>query len=142
MKSEIDIIIETAKYYNPSNRAISKRNTCTYLSESGDMCAVGRCLSEEGMKLFKEFEDKNSACDTSVEYFFKLYGKDGFENALKEEYRGHDIEFWQSLQQLHDSKYSWDENGINDYGFDLIGKIFGHDTLAVVYNALHEQPSH
>ncbi len=136
MKSEIDIIIETAKYYNSSNTAVNNIGACTYMNEDGDMCAVGRCLSEEGMKIFKEFEDKNSANDTSVIYFFKLYGKDNFQNALKEEYRGHDIVFWQKLQQLHDSKYSWYEDGINNFGFDLIGKLFGLDKGFLVKEAL------
>lgn len=136
MKSEIDIIIETAKYYNSSNIAVSGTGACTYMNDDGDMCAVGRCLSEEGMKIFKEFEDKNKFFDTSIQFFIYNRSWSDFENALKEEYRGHDIDFWQKLQQLHDTTRFWDGNGITEYGLQKIDDLFGHNAHTAVKEAL------
>jgi hypothetical protein len=34
-----------------------------------------------------------------------------FDAVLKEEYRGHSVNFWGSLQQLHDKSCNWGENG-------------------------------
>ena len=60
MKSKIDIIIETVKHYNSNNSARKAENgACTYMNEAGAMCAVGRCLTNEGMRRFEAFEDNN-----------------------------------------------------------------------------------
>ena len=136
MKSEIDIIIETVKFYNSSNTAQTITGACTYMNEDGDMCAVGRCLSDEGMQVFKEFEARHAQQDTSISGFVNKHGWDKFENALKEEYRGHDTLFWERLQHLHDSKSSWTEDGITEYGLNRIDSMFGHNAYTEVKEAL------
>ena len=137
MKSKIDIIIETVKHYNSNNTARkAETDNCTYMNEAGAMCAVGRCLTNEGMQIFKAFEDNNLDVNTSVEFFTNVYGMDEFDNALKEEYRGHDVEFWKNLQYLHDSIYYWDENGITERGLDRVDSFFGHNAHTMVKEAL------
>lgn len=41
--TKLDIIEETVEYYKTHNRATNKAGGCFYLSEQGDMCAIGRC---------------------------------------------------------------------------------------------------
>jgi hypothetical protein len=137
MKSKIDIIIETVKHYNSNNTARkAETDTCTYMNEGGAMCAVGRCLTNEGMQIFKAFEHNNVEVNTSVEYFTNVYGMDEFNNALKEEYRGHDVDFWKNLQYLHDATNNWNENGITKYGLGTVDSLFGEDAYVMVKKAL------
>lgn len=137
MKSEIDIIIETVKNYNSNNTSKkAETDACTYMNENGAMCAVGRCLTNEGMQIFKAFEDNNLHGNTSVAYFTNVYGMDKFDNALKEEYRGYDLEFWKNLQYLHDSPRNWDEDGITQSGLESVDILFGEDAYSMVKKAL------
>lgn len=137
MKSEIDIIIETAKHYNSNNTARKTQpDTCTYMNDKGNMCAVGRCLTDKGMQIFKVFEDKYKSTDTSIESFVGVHGLGEFDNALEEEYRGHDVEFWKHLQYLHDVSSNWDENGITKYGLEMVDSYFGHNAHSMVKEAL------
>lgn len=136
MKSKIDIIIETVLQYNSTNRATNDSDSCTYLSKDGNMCAVGRCLSDEGMCVMKKFENSNAVLDTSINYFIKLHGENDFDKCLKEEYRGHDARFWNDLQNLHDSPSNWSMDGITNIGLYFIGHRFGFDTLSMVKEAL------
>ena len=137
MKYKIDIIIETVKNYNSNNTSKkAETDTCTYMNEDGAMCAVGRCLTNEGMQIFKAFEDNNLHVDTSVTYFTQVYDMDKFDNALKEEYCGHDLKFWQNLQYLHDSPHNWDEDGITQSGLEMVDSLFGEDAYTMVKKAL------
>jgi hypothetical protein len=137
MKSKIDIIIETVKHYNSNNTARkAETDTCTYMNENGAMCAVGRCLTNEGMRRFEAFEYINLDVNTGVVYFTNVYGMDEFNDTLKEEYRGHDVEFWKNLQYLHDATNNWDENGITEYGLGTVDSLFGHNAHSMVKEAL------
>lgn len=137
MKSEIDIIIETVKHYNSNNTARNvKTGSCTYMNDDGAMCAVGRCLTNEGMQIFKAFEDNNLDVNTSAAYFINVYGMDEFYDALKEEYRGHDVDFWKNLQYLHDSTSNWNEDGITQSGLERVDSLFGEDAYVEVKKAL------
>ena len=137
MKYKIDIIIETVKNYNSNNTSKkAETDTCTYMNEDGAMCAVGRCLTNEGMQIFKAFEDNNLHVDTSVTYFTQVYDMDKFDKALKEEYCGHDLKFWQNLQYLHDSPHNWDEDGITQSGLEMVDSLFGEDAYTMVKKAL------
>ena len=137
MKTKAEIIIETVKNYNSNNTARkAETNTCTYMNEDGAMCAVGRCLTNEGMQIFKAFEDNNLDGNTSIESFVKAYDMDKFNDALKEEYRGHDVDFWKNLQYLHDAAFNWDENGITQNGLESVYSLFGEDVYTMVKKAL------
>lgn len=137
MKTKAEIIIETVQHYNSKNTARkTETNTCTYMNEAGAMCAVGRCLTNEGMQIFKAFEDNNLDGNTSIESFVKAYDMDKFNDALKEEYRGHDVDFWKNLQYLHDATNNWGENGITEYGLGTVDSLFGEDAYVMVKKAI------
>lgn len=110
MKTMMEILDETLNYYvgHPERRAIGDTKPgCYYLSPNGQMCAVGRCC----------IDPKNG--DTEDKYnlwSFSLTQDRYWSNAilndhLKEEYRGHPINFWIKLQQLHDCNHYWNLEG-------------------------------
>ena len=89
----IEIIDETIEYYLVNPRGLNDNRKCVYISPSGNMCAVGRCLISPEDIL-------NPAADSITDLEMKL----------KPEYRGHDVSFWSSLQTLHDVDGNWRTN--------------------------------
>ena len=109
-KTAIEIIEETAKFYNSNNRSVcmievrgNAKPQCRYFHQ-GKMCAVGRCLENP-----KDFENSRA----SVHFLDRDHKLD---TILKEEYRGLSVEFWEDLQNFHDIKEYWNENGLTDKG--------------------------
>ncbi len=105
MKSKTQIINETAAFYKLGNRGRDGLG-CSYLTSDGKMCAVGRCLTHEGAKLFVR---KHVA---SIKY--EGYGL--LKQNLKPEYPSHTIDFWSDLQGFHDAELNWNETGMSDQG--------------------------
>lgn len=104
MKTKIEIIKETLKYYKTHRRALLN-NICTYLSPTGSMCAVGRCI--DNIKELKNTQgtivNENIGADS--------LNMEELDNILKSEYRGHDRSFWIELQNFHDYDSHWESNG-------------------------------
>lgn len=111
MKTKLEIIDETVKYYSEdiSRRAVLDMG-CYYWMQ-GKMCAVGRCLIDPEA-IQKLIEEKGYG-DTDVG---TLSGVTDFQSSLKEEYRGHDLNFWKSLQIFHDENSNWCESGLTESG--------------------------
>lgn len=110
IKTKIEIIEETAAFYNSSNRGIDKTgggSQCVYKDPStGNMCAVGRCL--------ETLPENNNL---SVIYLFRAdVGRKASYSMLKPEYRIEDIHFWQELQKFHDTEKYWDDKGLTKDG--------------------------
>lgn len=109
MKTKLEIIEETVKYYSEdtSRRAFNGRG-CEYLTKDGRMCAVGRCLSEEGLKKYGLYSGR--FCPLMIEY-------------MKEEYKISDEFFWKELQHFHDANIYWNEMGLSEEGEDQVRKL-------------------
>jgi hypothetical protein len=122
MKTTTQIIRETIAHYNRKNLSISEYGSCKYLMEDGRMCAVGRCMTETGINRFGKFQGD----------IHKLISKhhltdEEFDGYLKEEYRGHSVNFWKTLQRLHDDDINWGENGFfrdEDFLYGTFGKDY------------------
>lgn len=107
MKTKEEIVLETLQAYNnPANRAIiikDDRMVCLYRNTSATPpthCAVGRCMTEEAL-------DRAS---NIIEAFQVLPFQIGFtyhDELLHPEYRGHEPDFWVTLQKLHDASCYW-----------------------------------
>lgn len=106
MKTKVEIIEETANFYNINNRAFDEDfGYCMYnIPKNGKQCALGRCLVDS-QDFNKQF---GSASLVSIIERRKI----SLDNYLKEEYRGHSISFWSDLQLFHDSKSHWNETGL------------------------------
>lgn len=90
------VVDETVEWYNggPDRFGFCQEiRDCVYFdSETGNMCAVGRCLIDP---------EKFSDIIDDVEYAFG--GEIGLDLNLKEQYRGLPLGFWKRLQGIHDT---------------------------------------
>ena len=91
-----EILKETIDFYltDPKRRASLPSRACSYLTDDGRKCAVGRCLKPGGLA------DLRLDCDEenpSVGNFAKHP-----DNYLLPQYCGHSEQFWFKLQLLHD----------------------------------------
>jgi hypothetical protein len=97
--SKSEIMDETFEFYgsDPTRRATNDRGGCQYITDNGNMCAVGRCMTEEAIEEYGSFSNDVSdlAWESSGQY-------DSIDALLKPEYQGHKVEFWQNLQVYHD----------------------------------------
>lgn len=111
--TKLEILEETANFYNSYNRGYNKYSYgCEYLTSDGRTCAVGRCLIDP--KVFMK------------EYIGSIdndYAKEILEDNLKEEYRGHSNSFWLDLQMFHDNPCFWDENGMTENGITYYNNL-------------------
>jgi len=105
-KTKLEILQETYNYYSdPNKRGINKNGGCSYLTEDGNMCAVGRCLTNP--KTMQEFP-----------YGVDKFEREGvhIERRLKPEYRGHSLDFWEDLQGWHDNHRNFVGDSISVFG--------------------------
>lgn len=126
--TKLEIIEETAAFYNTTNRGFDAEKGCVYLTEDGNHCAVGRCILPEKIDKFKPRElAKVIKGGTSITSLFgiskdydnfgqPLYFGNDIDAYLKEEYRGHDLIFWRSLQSFHDDEMNWNDQGLSSQG--------------------------
>lgn len=96
----LEILEESIQYYETHNRAVDKDGWGVYMTDSGDMCIVGRCLE------LPEFYKGDSRPVTEIATI-------GLDSILKTQYRGQPLNFWRRLQGFHDSRENWQskENG-------------------------------
>jgi hypothetical protein len=112
MKTKLEIIEETANYYNLTNRGVDEYGCCVYYDkDTGNMCAVGRCLIQP-----KKLKDK----ELTVDNLFKT--SQGFRR-LKPEYKIKDQNFWMYLQLFHDNNANWTKKGLSTKGKAHLKKL-------------------
>lgn len=85
-----EIIEETVEYYknNPFGYNLNT-GKCVYRGPEGQMCAVGRCLVHPEL-----YGNEDISAHSLLVH--------NTDNSLKEEYQGHQPEFWNRLQSFHD----------------------------------------
>jgi hypothetical protein len=109
-KTKLEIIDETVKFYSKNTERRAKKNgLCSYLNEDGNKCAVGRCAKNPG-------ELSNGPFNEVIEDLTD-------EEIFLPRYRGHDKEFWNDLQSLHDSDGYWDYNSLSKCGERRVGNL-------------------
>lgn len=124
-KTKLQIIEELFDNYyvkDPSKRA-AKGSRCSYYQEStGNKCAVGMCmLNDDTAKHYQNL------CPTSNVHGVNIVLTDEekleFDDIIKEEYRGHDLDFWDEVQCLHDNNDYWTEYGLSEQGIDELRRL-------------------
>lgn len=117
-KTKIEIIEETANYYRLDNRSIEKidtygNNRCMYINGGGKRCAIGRICQDDAD--LAEFEGQGVDWDITV-------GEKLLER-LKDEYRGHGLEFYGDIQRLHDCHANWTDVGLSNRGKEEVERL-------------------
>lgn len=106
-KTKIEIIDETAAFYNLGNRSISGiYNKCMYNDGNGHQCAFARLV--ENPEKLKDYEGE------SVLTVLRAVEKNII--IIKEEYSGYQPAFYHDLQKLHDDPNYWTEKGLSKEG--------------------------
>jgi hypothetical protein len=110
----VDIIKETVEYYKTNQRGIKLRPTgnvsCLYLTDTGDMCAVGRCLNKTYLK------SKGEKLNSLGNFYDLVREIESIDTKFKKKYQGKPQAFWEDLQNFHDDKGYWIKT---DTGWDL-----------------------
>jgi len=119
-QKEKEILLETVSFYNSKNRGYDEDSgNCAYEGSDGNRCAVGRCMTDEGIKIANTFP-ADGGSDVNV-----INEKVNIDSLLQEKYQGVSLSFWKELQMLHDSSKYWDESGITDFGKVNVRNYFG-----------------
>jgi len=111
-----EIINEMVEYYkDASKRGYNAANErCEYLTESGNMCAVGRCLIPGS--LMESFSGETRVAQSMRNCGLSVLDVANLEEILKPEYRGHCRNFWAQLQSIHDSSDHFNDGTMNEEG--------------------------
>ena len=113
-KTKLQILKETYEYYSdPSKRAIFASG-CYYEAPDGKKCAVGRCLINP-----KKLEYLGGGTINDVIRHNAIV----LNLRLKPEYRGHEVQFWSSLQAWHDSDLNFAGDRISEEGEAVYQKL-------------------
>ena len=118
-----EIVMQVADTYTLNNRSIEifcGGEECRYLTKDGRMCAVGMCMNEPALE---EFGTVISTVRNLHKMVKNQRNEQGLDYLLKEEYKGHPLEFWSQLQHLHDNWEYWDEYGLNERGMKKAKQI-------------------
>lgn len=132
-----DLLKETVEYYSedPEGRRGMNGGMCSYKTEDGKMCAVGRCIIHP--ELFQEAGagDFDNLLQYIPDYDFEDLAEKDIENLgddhegniskiLKPEYKHlTDLQFWSTLQSLHDYCNFWNKKGLTEEGIIEVKKL-------------------
>lgn len=124
--SMLEIIKDMVRYYtkDPVNRRAVQVSegqlgeTCRYEADDGRRCAIGRCMTAEGLADYKDREISAMGINDEL--------VDGLDKVLQPKYRGHSIDFWSNLQDLHDGKGYWEPEGLTKMGKEEVSGLRNH----------------
>jgi hypothetical protein len=119
--TKLEILNETVEYYSadPKRRSYNTVDGCTFNGKDGTHCAVGRCL-------LPEYQEQGFYLEGNSQIFAKFAESRGkeFDDVLQEQYRGHEMKFWERLQHLHDTHDNWDKSGITFEGELAVNEFY------------------
>jgi hypothetical protein len=125
MKTKLEILEETINAYNSTNRAFDPSGCLYRAPETGNRCAVGRCLRDDSVLILEPVKYQEvSAYELDGKHENCSVGKvPALEEELKPEYCGHSLEFWSELQTLHDNRLNWNDTGLSNHGLEKVKNI-------------------
>lgn len=118
--SMLEILNDTVGYYSAdvSRRALSK-DGCMYINPQGCKCAVGRYMVNPSTDMLGSVEEIHFEHEEEVI---------DIDSLLHPEYMGHDIDFWEAIQDLHDTGSFWNPGGgltkRGEENVEMIKRIF------------------
>lgn len=128
--TKLEILEETFNYYTEDpigRRGVDKGNNCVNITLDGKMCAFGRCMINPDGYIGGSCEIINYNLNILKNKDNNILYKTEYllDTILKEEYRGHDVLFWQQIQNWHDLRKNWDldENTISNKGLDWYNEL-------------------
>lgn len=123
-KTKQEIFDETIKYIKENGRA-SNGSSCVYYIPKYEgflACAVGRCMVDPKSATEEEFPP---ICELYDDVFNEDNGSkkpnQELEKRLKPEYQGHEVYFWDLLQNIHD--HCFDGRKISEDGKHVVSNF-------------------
>jgi len=119
----VALLKELTSDYNTGNRSV-EGNSCRYKNDLGNMCAVGRCLTEQALN---DFHERETTCTFAITNLPAIITEKytSFDSMFQEKYQGIHEQVWSFLQSLHDEDEHWDEDGLSDEGAIAILNTLG-----------------
>jgi hypothetical protein len=120
-KAELELLEDTIKHYNISNRAYDGASCTYYDPTTGYKCAIGRLLSKDECEYLKDWGV------STIDDFFHITSCDDGESivykSINEKLSKYTEEFLIWLQDLHDSRPNWDDHGLSEFGQKKVDKF-------------------
>jgi hypothetical protein len=130
----VSLVKETIAHYNEGNRASNGFN-CNYKTETGNMCAVSRCLTEDALKDFHAVEVRQGAFGIENMPLALTEKYPCFDSIFQQKYQGVHVKVWRVMQGLHDYDEHWDGEGLTEDGeqyiLDNLGTEIYNDVFGV-----------
>ena len=111
-----DILEDTIEYYSddPCETRASDDGECVYTDADGRHCAVGRYLRQEFQTTGFYANSGTSVHSLAADINTYLVS-----NVL-----GLPVDFWQSLQELHDNDSNWNyDTGLSEHGKNMYNSV-------------------
>ena len=103
-EKQLAFLEETAGFYSTNNRALNNTGDCVYIStDKSPGCAIGRHIPAE---LAKNLDDAP----------FSGVSNDDIFNTLPYSLKELTKMFLMNIQDLHDTAWNWDEEGLTEAG--------------------------
>lgn len=122
--TKLEIIDKVLGIYieDPGRRATTSNGSCRYRMADGRMCAVGQCLDTDHRR-YGRLVEENPAVFGAWEFSGEPDRHYHLDEFLRPEFRGHSVEFWGELQNIHDVAENWDEDGLSEKGQLALAKL-------------------
>ena len=119
-----EMLLDMVEHYSTNARGTDPENNgCVYVANQyeelalNNMCAMGRCFTPEIQQTFLDNPNLNE--DTAITDLAQTLHVADFDDLFQDEYRGHSINEWRTLQGLHDEHRNWSET---DEGNELTSR--------------------
>lgn len=139
-------------HIDPEGKRVTKtKSQCEYVVTNGETkyCAIGRCLTDDAKawavnitggvnELIKEWWSNSWAASEWANQCSGGYYADNdcqdpeednevyLNDMLQEDYRGHEVAFWDKLQELHDENDNWNGGGplwLTETGYNKVKEL-------------------
>ena len=102
-----ELVEETLDYYwgHPERFGRNQNDGCVYRTCDGQYCAVGRCIDWGRLDMDMKWRIADFDADVA-----SLHEEVDIHVQVKYRYSGIGVDYWDSLQCLHDRSYHWDDS--------------------------------
>lgn len=125
--TKYQILTETACFYDLKNRGIevlpSGVECSRYLIPEGSTRnAIGHFMMED-IDTIHYNDGFSESIYSAISDYDDVYDIDDLDSYLKEEYRGHSLEFWNDLNKFHNDSDNWSDDGLSLRGLNEWNKL-------------------
>ena len=117
-----ELLKDTINHFNSDNRCYGK-DGCQYAPTGAHTqgCAIGRFLSTEAQELYDKNRDDHS--DISLVAIDEIFRNKELKPLAPEWMQKMDTRFLCAVQGLHDTDGYWNQQGVNENGWDYVDRI-------------------